>query len=242
MTEEALVLTDEFKARVKAFKKDFYRKYKDISKEKTPRIDGSGRKIVERRPDGMDYIIEAYMRDCLDKHFPGWSWESAAPMQVIAGAWLLAQGHLIILDEYLIAYNIQPPVRKFYAVGAARIQVKRGAQLNPESIVDLDKNAKAANSNALKKAINQLTHVGDDIYGKRIDEEGAGSVEEVLTTTLDTSTAASMFNEYVKEKHIAWGKVFEVLGVKSLSEVKDFKKAHQQLKEAGLWANSEGYG
>lgn len=230
--EKALVLSDEFKERVRAFKKDFYQKYKKISKEKTPQVDGSGKKIIDRRPDGMDFVIEAYMRDCLDKHFPGWSWEAAAPMLAIANAWLLAQGHLIVLDEYLVAYGITPPVRKFYAVGAARIQIKRGTiNPGPESIVDLDKNAKAANSNALKKAINQLTHIGDDVYGKRIEEEGAGTLEEVLATTLDSSTAVTAFNELVKKKHLAWSKVFEILGVKSMDEIKDFKQAYEKLQK-----------
>jgi hypothetical protein len=241
MTEEtALMLTDEFKARVKAFKRDFYRKYKDISKEKTPKVDGSGRKIVDKRPDGYDYIIEAYMRDCLDKHFPGWTWEMGDAPQFLGSEWVVVWGTLSILDELLLAYGINPPVRKFSATNAARIKYKSGKPHTPENIIDIGNDVSGANSKAFKKAINQLTHIGDDVYGKRIDEEGAGSIEEVLSTTLNSSTAANMFSEYIKEKRIPWSKVFEILKVKSLSEVSDFKEAYNKLKEALDGNSSKG--
>jgi len=73
-----LVLTDEIKQKVKDFKKDMYKTYKDISKENTPAVDGTGKKIIEKRPDGYEFIVESYMREALDKHFPGWSWEMGA--------------------------------------------------------------------------------------------------------------------------------------------------------------------
>jgi len=230
--ETALVMTDEFKERVKKFKKDFWDKYKKISKEKTPQVDGSGAKIIRQRPDGYDYIIEAYMRECLDRHFPGWSWEAAAPMQVVLN-YLLAQGHLIVLDEHLLAFGVNPPVRKFYGVGAARIQFKRNSPLTPENVVDIDKNAKSADSNALKYAINRLTHIGDDVYGKRIEEEGAGTLEEVMMAAEPLSNiGAQALNELVTKSGKAWSWVFNVLGVKSLAEVKDYKDAYNKVKEA----------
>jgi len=222
----------EFLAKINAFKKDWYSSYKKISKEKTPEVDGTGRKIVEKRPDGYDYIIEAYMRECLDKHFPGWSWEAAAPMQIILN-FLLAQGHLIVIDERLIALGISPPYRKFYGVGAARIQFKRNAPMTPENVVDIDKNAKSADSTALKYAINRLTHIGDDVYGKRIEEEGAGAYADLVKME-DTSPDIKQkaFNELVKSKRMPWSKVFETLNVKSLSEITDYGEAYEKLKTA----------
>lgn len=222
----------EFLAKINAFKKDWYQSYKKISKEKTPQVDGTGRKIIEKRPDGWDYIIEAYMRECLDKHFPGWSWEAAAPMQVVLN-FLLAQGHLIIIDERLAALGINPPYRKFYGVGGARIQFKRGAPMTPENVVDIDKNAKSADSTALKYAINRLTHIGDDVYGKRIEEEDAGTYEELVKMKgASPDIKQKAFNELVKSKRMPWSKVFEVLGIKGISEITDYGEAYTKLKES----------
>jgi len=229
--EKALIITDEFKARIKAFKKDFYQKYKDISKEKTPQVDGAGRKIIDRRPDGRDYIIEPWMRERLDKHFPGWSSIMAAPLQFLGAEWVVAQVELSIIDEHLLAVGVNSPIRKFYSVDAVRIQYKSGQPHSPENIIDVGDNCQAAVTGALKRAINRLTHIGDDVYGKRIEEEGAGSLEDVLATTLDSSVAATAFNELVKKKHLPWSKVFEILSVKSMAEIKDFTVAYNKLKE-----------
>lgn len=222
-----LELTDEFKKRIKAFKADMYQVYNKISKEETPKVDGTGRKIVDKRPDGFDYIIEAYMREKLDKHFPGWSWEAAAPMQVVLN-YLIAQGHLTIIDEHLMAFGINPPYRKFYGVGGARIQFKRSLPLIPENVVDIDKNAKSADSAALKYAINRLTHIGDDVYGKRIEEEGAGSFED----TLKTNSGASSLGELMKQHRVLWGEALGILSVKSVDEITDFEEAWNKIKEA----------
>lgn len=219
-------LTDEFKERLRAFKADMYQVYNDISKQETPKVDGTGRKIIDKRPDGFDYIIEAYMRECLDKHFPGWSWEAAAPMQAVLN-YLLAQGHLIIIDEHLMAFGIYPPIRKFYGVGGARIQFKKNMPLIPENVVDIDKNAKSADSAALKYAINRLTHIGDDVYGKRIEEEGAGSYED----TLATSAGASSFGELLKQHRVLWSEALQILDISSSSEITDFTKAWDKIKE-----------
>lgn len=222
----------EFLAKVKAFKKDWHKKYKSISKENTPQVDGNGRKIVEKRPDGFDYIIEAFMREKLDEHFPGWSWEAAAPMQITLN-FLLAQGHLIVIDEHLLALGINPPYRKFYGVGAARIQFKRNSPMTPENVVDIDKNAKSADSTALKYAINRLTHIGDDVYGKRIEEEGAGAFEDLVAMEdAPPDIKVKAFNELVKSRHLPWSKVFEILGVKGLSEITDYGDAYNKVKEA----------
>ena len=77
------------------------------------------------------------MRECLDKHFPGWSWEAAAPLHFLGAEWVVAQGHLIIVDEHLIAFGIQPPIRKFYGVDSVRIQYGQGKPHTPENIVIL---------------------------------------------------------------------------------------------------------
>lgn len=228
------VYSPEFLEQVKAFKEDWYQCYRNIGGEKTPAFDGTGKKIVDTRPDGYDYIEESYMREALDKHFPGWSWEMAAPLQFVVYEWIVAQGHLVIIDEHLIPFHIVPPVRKFYGVDSVRVQFKRGTPHLPENIVDVGDNCKQATTAALKYAINRLTHIGDDVYGKRLEMAGAGSAEEIIImegTAPDVQ--AKMFNDYIKEKRISYGKVFTLLKIKSLSEITDYAKAYKTLKEGG---------
>ena len=43
------------------------KKHKDISQRTTPKA------YVKTRPDGFDYVEEAYMRNELSKEYPGWS-------------------------------------------------------------------------------------------------------------------------------------------------------------------------
>ena len=223
----------EFLAKVKEFKKDWRKKYKDISKEPTPAVDGTGKKIINKKGStGYDYIEESYMRDCLDKHFPGWSQEMAAPLHFLGAEWVVAQLHLCIIDEFLIPFGIVPPIRKFYGVDSVRIQYGQGKPHTPENIVDVGDNCKQAVTSAMKYAINRMTHIGDDVYGKRIEEEGAGSLEEVMTAAIEEGGGATEFGRWVQENKWKWGEIFKILGVKDMSEISDYKEAMNKVKEA----------
>jgi len=228
-TQPIALYSPEFLDKIKQFKDDMHKFYTDIGKEKTPEYDASGRKIIEKRPDGYDYIIEGYMRKKLDQYFPGWSWEQGI-IQFL-GEWIVTSAHLVIIDEHLLAFNIQPPVRRFFGSGADRIQFKRDKPHTQENVVDIDKNVATSNTKALKRAINRLTNIGDDVYGKRIDEEGAGSLEEVIMATDQPSKAKDMFMKYVDSKKVLVSKVCTLLGIKSLGEIKDYQQAFQTLKE-----------
>jgi len=221
--------------KIRDFRKEWYNFYKKISKAKTPQVDGTGRKIVDRRPDGLDYIIDAYMDECLDKHFPGWSWKKAGGLQFLGSEYVVADGELFIIDEKLLAFGIIPPYRVYWGSGAARIQYKSNKPHIPENLVDIDKNVKAANTNAKKVAINRLTGIGDDIYGKRIEEEGAGSLEDVMTAAIEEGGGATEFGRWVQENKWKWGEVFKILGVKDMSEISDYKEAMRKIKEAKGW-------
>ena len=215
--------------KVRDFKRDWYKFYKNISKEKTPQVDGTGKKIIDKRWDGLEYIIDAYMDECLDKHFPGWSWTQAGGLHFTAD-WVSADGELWIIDEKLIAFGITPPYRKFWGGGSARVQFKSGLPRIPENIVDLDKVIKSAITEAKKYAINRLTGIGDDVYGKRIESEGAGSLEDLITT--DDGVA---FGRWVADNKFKWNDLFKILEVKSMDEIKDFKVAKDKiLKAKGL--------
>jgi len=241
MAEEQKALTilafsPELQDRIEVFRKDWYQRYKKISKIKTPTYDGTGKQIIKQK-DGRDYIEVAWMADRLNKHFPGWSWESAAPLHFLGAEWVVAQGHLIIVDERLLAFGINPPVRKYYGVDAVRIQYKKGMSHTPENIIDVGDNCQQAATGAFKRAINRLTGEGDDIYGKRVEEEGAGSMEDMLAGKVEVSgdNQARMFGKFLSERHIPVSKALEILKVGKLSEIKDYKEAHDTLvKELGL--------
>ena len=181
---------DDFLDRARRMAEAVHNKLWEISDTATPEVDGLGRKIVEKRPDGHLYVNESYMRNRLDHHFPGWSWEMAAPVQFLGGEWVVVQGHLVIPVPELVDMGIIPPVRRFYGLAAKRVAyrtevdqaTKRKVSLphTTENIIDMGNDVRAANSIALKHAINRLCRIADDIYGKRIEEEGAGTLAEWL--------------------------------------------------------------
>lgn len=214
--------------KIKAFKKDIYKKYKEISNADTPSLDGKGNKIRDIRPDGYEFIIEAYMRDRLNFYFPGWSWEMGGQPQFLGSEWVSIWGTLSIIDESLLAWGISPPIRKFSASNAVRIKYSRDKPHTPEHIVDVGNDIASANSKAFKKAINQLTHIGDDVYRKRIDEEGAGTAEDVLMHNPDRNS----FEKWLKSMNLRWGQAFEVLKVDKIEDITDFAEAVKKIKEA----------
>jgi len=232
---ELMVLDTEMQKKIAAFKKEWWKCYKNISKEKTPQVDGSGKKIIDRRPDGYDFIIEAYMRECLDKHFPGWSWEMGGAPQFLGSEWVFVWGTLSIVDEKLLAFGIQPPIRKFSATNGVRVKFKRDKPHTIENVVDIGNDVASANSKAFKKAINQLTHIGDDVYGKRIEEEGAGSLEEVMIAAVEAGGGEMEFGKWVQQNKVQWSFVFATLGVKGINEIVDFKEAIGKIKAAKGW-------
>ena len=231
-TQPIALYSKEFLDKIKQFKADMHKFYTDIGAEVTPPFDATGRKIIEKRPDGYDYIIEGYMRKRLDYHFPGWSWERpTGQLQFLGGEWVIGEGDLVIMDERLLAFGITPPLRRYHGTAAARIRYKSGNAHTIENIVDVDIDVASANSRALKRSINRLTNIGDDVYGKRVDEEGAGSLEEIIMATDEPSTAKSMFEKYVSGKKILISRVYEILGIKNLNEITDYQQAYQTLKE-----------
>ncbi len=241
--EIPFILTPEFHSRIEQFKKEWYKKYRDIGKEKTPRYDGTGKEIVKQKgTTGYDYIEETYIRDRLDKHFPGWSWEIAAPLHFLGAEWVVAQGHLIVIDESLLAFNIIPPVRKFYGVDSVRIQYAKGMPHTQENIIDVGDNCKQAVTSALKYAANRLTRIGDDVYGKRLEMEGAGSIEDVLSgksndnkenAVIETNDNVQYkaFGEFLAKEKIRWSEVYEILGTRHITDYRDAFAKVRQAKE-----------
>lgn len=241
---ETLPMTPEFLEKVTAYKAEWYKKYQAISQEDTPKIDGNGKKIVNRRPDGYDYIEESHIRNMLDKHFPGWSWEMAAPLQFLGGEWIVAQGHLIIIDEHLLAFGINPPIRKFFGVDSVRIQYR--TMLDPKdtkqkaripspheacNIVDVGDNCKQAVTAALKYAANRMCRIGDDVYGKRTEYEGAGTLE----SQMESNPNADNFSRWITEHHGIWSEIFQILGTNDIATITDWEEAKNKVKAKKGW-------
>ena len=185
-----VVLSDAFQNRVKAFRDSLYAYTKDISHTDTPQVDGDGNTIIKRRPDGYDFLPDAWMRDRLDFYFPGWSWERIGETKYVGPSWpefVSCTGTLVIIVPEFLAMGIVPPYRKFSCGCAKRVTFKTGKSGQTalshgwDTIVDLKNDEEAVNTMALKKCINMLTHIGDDVYRKRIEEEGMGSYLEVFT-------------------------------------------------------------
>ena len=143
-------------------------KHKEISEKATPKI------FVKKRPDGFDYVEEAYMRSELSSLYPIWSWSPTDnPVQFLGGEWVIVSGCLRINDEGV--------TREFFSPGAARIQFKKGKEHTPLNVVDIDKNLASANTNGFKRAINRLGNIADDVYKKQVlDEEDMAVLMENL--------------------------------------------------------------
>ena len=133
---------------------------------------------VKRRPDGFDYVEEAYMRTKLNEIYPIWSWEAVGSgVQFIGAEWAVVTAELVVVD------NGVP--RKFFSPGAARIQFKKGSTHTPDNVVDIDKNLASANTNAFKRACNRLGNIADDVYRKHVEDltltpEQIEEVEEMI--------------------------------------------------------------
>ena len=131
------------------------KKHKDISQRTTPKA------YIKTRPDGFDYVDEAYMRNELTKEYPAWSWSPAGenPVQFLGSEWVIVTGVLRVSDNGIM--------REFFSPGSARVQFKRGKPHTAENVVDVDKNLASANTNGFKRAVNRLGNIADDVYRKQ---------------------------------------------------------------------------
>ncbi len=220
------VYSPQFLDRLERFRKTmdelsdrWYHKVKKISESPTPKS------RVYSRPDGYDYIPEKYMRLELDKNFPGWSWVGK-DVQIITNTipcWVIVSGTLKIRDNDLIIPGLSDGTREFFSVGAARIQYRTKEKIreertlggktvyvekeveiplesryNPWHLIDLDKVVASANSNAFKRAVNRLCHIGDDVYGKRADDEL--TEEQLKTLNKLREEASDAVNMWIEER------------------------------------------
>ena len=140
---------------LKSVENDINKKRSAISHTDTPPNQ------IKKRPDGLDYVEEGFMRHQLNKYYPIWSW-SCDEMQFLGSEWVWVRGTLTIVEEGI--------PRSFGSVGATRIQFKKGTPHTPENIIDIDKNVASANTDAFKRAVNRLTNISDDVYRKQVND------------------------------------------------------------------------
>jgi len=144
---------------------NIYDKHQYVSELRTP-IDQ-----VKSR-SGFDYVDEGYMRWCLNKHYPIWSWE-IIKYETLGDKAIVVHGRLRIMDEGV--------PRSFDSVAAHRIAVSRSGS----GYVDLGNDLKAANSDAFKVAVNRLCNVADDVYRKQyVDKALSQEQVDMLMTAL----------------------------------------------------------
>lgn len=236
MEDKLVRYDDNFAASIAAVEEQIRVKHQAVSKEVTPKA-----YIKERQ--GFDYVEEAYLRHKLNEHFPIWSWEAAGNTPQLLGAeWIIVAGELAIFDAGI--------KRSFFSVGAARIQYKaceckkrnNGYPLpdcqvcsgtgslphTPENVVDIDKNAGAATTNAFKRAINRLCNISDDVYRKFI-EDLVMSAEQIEAIMEIANQLGVKTIKYVTDKMDTW----EINAANWQDWVSQLKKAlkKKQVKE-----------
>ena len=75
------------------------------------------------------------------------------------------------------------------AVAAHRIQKKRGS----DEFVDIGNDIKAANTDAIKKALNMFLNIADDVYRNRVED---------LSLTEEQIESIMTAQEYIEEEEI----------------------------------------
>lgn len=173
-----------------SFKATIIDKHKKISNKKTPK----GK--IETRADGYDYVKDSYIfQRALEEYGPS-SFEdkwihvvyTETPQvlkvngkdevhMVRSPEWIMFAGLYTFIDDGL--------TRKEAGVGASRIQYKSGQPHIPTNIIDMDKQFKAARTQAKKDGIQRATNICDDVYQKIMDEtptvEDIRNCEKVYT-------------------------------------------------------------
>ena len=126
------------------------KKHKKVSNIPTP-------KAFIKKKMGMDYVEYSTMRDIADKEYPGWSWTIISSESLGSEAYVV-HGRLKWYDCGVW--------REGDMVAAHRIQKKKGTT----EFVDVGNDIKSANTDCIKKALNQYMNICDDVYKNQVDD------------------------------------------------------------------------
>ena len=130
--------------------KSITKKHKKVSNIPTP-------KAFIKKKMGMDYVEYSTMRDVADKEYPGWSWTIISSESLGSEAYVV-HGRLKWYDCGVW--------REGDMVAAHRIQKKKGTT----EFVDVGNDIKSANTDCIKKALNQYMNICDDVYKNQVDD------------------------------------------------------------------------
>lgn len=201
-------IDDTFLLKIERIKKSMYEKKQEISGRITPnnmrkKMGDSSKKI---NWNDIEFIPEHFMRDILSKEFI-WSWDGCGsqPLQVHERIGTISfTGTLSIMDNGI--------KRTFTSCGGSAIKIKSGQSPTPENLVNFDNDVKAANTQALKKAINMLTHIGDDVYRKQmISKTNPNTLKEMknLFNDLENEDTKLSIERYINDTYNGWESIDE---------------------------------
>ena len=135
---------------VSDIRKAITEKHKAVSSQSTP-------KPYIKKKMGLDYVEYGFMREIVDKEFPGWSW-TIIKTEMFGTAAFMVHGRLKWFDEGIW--------REGDMTAAHRIQKKRGTS----EFVDIGNDIKASNTDCIKKAFNMYLNIADDVYRNQVDD------------------------------------------------------------------------
>ena len=151
MNDKSVVIADkEMLAATDIIREAITLKHKKVSDMSTP-------KPFVKKKMGMDYVEFSYMREVVDKEYPGWSWTIEKTENLGSEAYVI-HGRLKWYDEGIW--------REGDMVAAHRIQKKRGTN----EFVDIGNDIKASNTDCIKKAFNFYLNIADDVYRNQVDD------------------------------------------------------------------------
>ena len=160
-------------------------KHKKVSDMSTP-------KPFVKKKMGMDYVEFSYMREIVDKEYPGWSWTIEKTENLGSEAYVI-HGRLKWYDEGIW--------REGDMVAAHRIQKKRGTN----EFVDIGNDIKASNTDCIKKAFNFYLNIADDVYRNQVDDMELSDEQknDILIAAGDVSEERlSQVHELIKDQSI----------------------------------------
>jgi len=170
--------------------------------------------IKERDARGggkVKYVETYYVVDQLNKLF-GFRWnfevldEKSNDIEVIVKGRLTAYGgdeHSIVKEQF------------------GQVDRLKGVPLGDQK--------KAATSDCLKKCASLFGIALDIYWGKELEYFSTEAAEEDIDYT--SSEAARAFGKFLSGKHIAVSRALQILGVKSLAEIQDYKIAYETIKK-----------
>ena len=177
--------------------------HKKIRNKKTPKT------FVDKK-GGFDFIEFRYMLQQLDEHYPVWSWEIINSGTM--GKSYFVHGRLTIIDNGF--------KRWFDSITSHDFIISK----KTNEFIGIENTLKAANTDALKKAINVLTGIGSDVY--KVDDIELGDVQKAELIEI----AGQMGSKKLKAVKEAMDEL--VINKENFESMKALlKRQYQQYKE-----------